>query len=292
MTRPDGATVRLVTDSCCDIAPEQLAEIDVVALPFPFLLGETEYLDDGGVTLAHPAFYQRLREGAAPTTAQVRVSDYLSAFTDAAVSGVPLVFLSFSSALSGTFETALNIRDRVVAEHPDAQIHVVDTRRASIAQGLLVLEAASRRDAGMSADELAAWAESARDAVCGYFTLESLEHLARGGRIPDAVAYAGAMLDVRPVLRFSASGALAADRAVRGRSKSLKALVDHWVKEGDRTTLVIGHADSADDAVHLEELLLAAAPAEKVVHLHVGPVIGSHTGPGMVAVSFMKRADA
>lgn len=280
--------VRLITDSCCDVSPEVLAALDVEVLPFPFELEGEPYLDDG-VSLAATDLYAAMRGGASPTTAQVRIADYQRAFESAATAAEPTVFLSFSSALSGTYETALTVRDRTLEQHPGAEIHVVDSRRASIAQGLLVLEAAARRDQGLSATELVEWVESVRDRVRGYFTLESLEHLRRGGRISDAVAFAGAMLDVRPVLRFSDVGGLVIDRPVRGRKKSLRALVDLWAAEGDGRTLVIGHADSLDDADSLETILLEALPAEKVVRLNVGPVIGSHTGPGMVAVSFMVR---
>jgi DegV family protein with EDD domain len=278
----------LITDSCCDVSPEVLAALDVEVLPFPFELEGEPYLDDG-VSLAATDLYAAMRGGASPTTAQVRIADYQRAFESAATAAEPTVFLSFSSALSGTYETALTVRDRTLEQHPGAEIHVVDSRRASIAQGLLVLEAAARRDQGLSATELVEWVESVRDRVRGYFTLESLEHLRRGGRISDAVAFAGAMLDVRPVLRFSDVGGLVIDRPVRGRKKSLRALVDLWAAEGDGRTLVIGHADSLDDADSLETILLEALPAEKVVRLNVGPVIGSHTGPGMVAVSFMVR---
>lgn len=284
-------TVRLITDSCCDVSPEALAALDVTVLPFPFELGGDQYLDDGK-SLAAADLYAAMRSGASPTTAQVRISDYHQAFESAALSGEPTVFLSFSSALSGTFETALAVRDRVVESHPDAEIHVVDSRRASIAQGLFVLEAAALRDRGLSAVEIAEWVESARDRVRGYFTLESLEHLRRGGRIPDAVAFAGAMLDVRPILRFSEAGGLVIDRPVRGRKKSLRTLVELWAAQGDGRTLVVGHADSPADAEQLEAMLLEALPAEKVVRLNVGPVIGSHTGPGMIAVSFMAREGA
>lgn len=283
--------VRLITDSCCDVSPEVLSALDVEVLPFPFELEGEPYLDDG-VSLAAADLYAAMRGGASPTTAQVRIADYQRAFESAAMAGEPTVFLSFSSALSGTYETAFSVRDRTVEQHPGAEIHVVDSRRASIAQGLLVLEAAARRDQGFSATELVEWVESVRDRVRGYFTLESLEHLRRGGRISDAVAFAGAMLDVRPVLRFSDAGGLVIDRPVRGRKKSLRALVDLWAAEGDGHTLVIGHADSLDDADYLEAILLEALPAEKVVRLNVGPVIGSHTGPGMVAVSFMVRDSA
>lgn len=279
----------LMTDSCCDLPRETVERYGIEVLPFPFTLDDVEYLDDLGDTLSHVAFYESMRAGGLPNTAQVPMSAYLSAFRAAAQAQTPLVFLSFSSALSGTHDTSLIARDVVIAEFPEAEIRIVDTHSASTAQALLVLEAGRLHAAGATAAEIASWAQTNRHRVNGYFTLETLEHLRRGGRISDVAAAAGAMLDVRAILKLDCDGALVIERVARGRKKSLRALAEIFAKRAHgpaENTVVIAHADSEADALLLETLLRANHEIGEVVHIDVGPVIGAHTGPGMVACVF------
>lgn len=283
MTQP----YRLYTDSCCDLPHDIVERLGVSVLSFPYVMDGVEHLDDLGRSLSPRAFYDAMRGGSQPTTAQVPLPAYLDAFTAAAEAGEPIVFASFSSALSGTHGSALVARDAVLAEHPDAEIHVIDTRCASAVEGLVVHEAARKRDAGLSAGELAEWLTVSRTRAHGAFTLESLEHLRRGGRISDVAAVAGAMLDVRPVLRINAAGELVIDRAVRGRKKSVRAILDRFDELSDpgAATAIVAHGDAPDEAAALEDALRERTAAE-IVRCDVGPVVGSHTGPGMLAVVF------
>lgn len=282
----------LITDSCCDL-PRALVEAHgIEVLPFPFALDGVQHLDELGDSLSHAAFFDAMRAGAHPTTAQVPMVEYLEAFRAAAASGRPTVMLSFGSALSGTFESALFALNAVRSEFPEAELEVVDGRCASIAQGLLVLEVARRRESGVSAADIVTWIVSNRTRVNGYFTLETLEHLRRGGRISDVAAAAGAMLDVRPVLRFDTAGALVIDKVARGRKKSMRSLADAFAERADASaeaTVAIGHAGCESDARVLEAMLRERADIGEVLHLEIGPVIGAHTGPGMVACAFWGR---
>ena len=207
----------LITDSCCDLPRDIVDRYGIEVLPFPFTIRGEQHLDELGDTLSHADFYAAMRQGAEPTTAQVPLPVYLAVFRAAAGQGMPAVLLSFSSALSGTCDTAMIARDTVLAEFPGARIEVVDTVSASTAQALLVLEAGRLHADGATADEIVAFALDASQRINGYFTIETLEHLRRGGRISDMAAAAGAMLDVRPVLRLDEHGALVIDRVVRGR---------------------------------------------------------------------------
>jgi len=279
----------LATDSCCDLPHALAEELGLTVLEFPFTLDGEQHFDDLGVSMPAAVFYDAMRAGAAPTTAQVPMTSYLRAFTSAAESGTPMLFLSFSSGLSGTFDAALIARDSVLASHPAAQIRVVDTLSAAALQALLVIEAARRRDDGASFEELSAWAESEKRCANGYFTTESLESLRRGGRVSDMAAFAGTMLDVKPILRVNGRGELVVDRAVRGRRKSLRAIAEAFAKRAAATengTVVVAHGDAAADAAVLEELLRERADIGRIVTVDVGPVIGTHTGPGMVAAAF------
>jgi DegV family protein with EDD domain len=279
----------LITDSCCDLPRETVDRYGIEVLAFPFTLDDAQHFDELGDSLSHAAFYEAMRAGALPTTAQVPITAYLAAFRAAAESGTPAVMLSFTSALSGTFGSALIARDTVLAEYPEAEIYVVDTCSASTAQALLVLEAGRLHEAGASAGEIAEWAETSKQLVNGYFTLETLEHLRRGGRISDVAAAAGTVLDVRPVLKLDRHGALVIDKLARGRKKSLRSVADTFAERAADPagkTVVIAHADCEPDAHALETLLRARADIGEVVHIEVGPVIGAHTGPGMVACVF------
>ena len=286
MTRSDFV---LVTDSCCDLTRDIVDAMEIGVLEFPFTLDGEQYFDDLGAAMPHAQFYERMRQGSAPTTAQVPMSAYLAAFRSAAEAGKPLLLLSFSSGLSGTYDAAVIARNAVVAEFPGADIRVVDTLAASAHQGLLVLEAARRRDAGVTIDELEAWVLGNTQCLNVYFTIDSLEALRRGGRVADWAAAAGTMLDVKPILRVNSRGELVVDRAVRGRRKSLRALAEIFGRRAVDTaasTVVIGHADADSDAAALEVLLRGTCEIGEVLTFDLGPVIGSHTGPGMVAAVF------
>lgn len=236
-------------------------------------------------------FYDAMRSGSTPTTTSVPLGDYLACFRSHVETGREVVFLAFSSALSSSFESALMARDTVTAEFPEATIRIVDTLRASIAQGALVAEAVRRRDAGATAAELESWALQARHDTAGHFTAESLEHLRRGGRVSDMTAAAGAMLDIRPLLGFTPEGGLKLEGVVRGRKRSLRSLVERvGAIEHDTPHLLVGHADCAEDAERLEALILEVKPGARLMRCDIGPVIGSHTGPGMLAVAFVSQA--
>ena len=283
----------LITDSCCELPRTVADELGIVVLPFSFTLDGAEHLDELGDSLSHADFYSALRAGALPTTAQVPMGSYLGAFRAAASAGLPAVFLSFSSGMSGTFESAQLARTTVLSEFPTADIRIVDTRCASAAQSLLLLLAGRLYASGATADEIEEWARENRDHIHGYFTLETLEHLRRGGRISDVAAAAGTMLDVRPVLRIDRAGRLRIDRATRGRKKSMRALADILAQKAvdpAGRTVVVAHADCARDAAALVAMLSERVDIGEIVTLEVGPVIGTHTGPGMLAVAFFGAA--
>lgn len=279
----------LVIDSCSDLTADMVDALDVEELHFPFVLGAEDRIDDFGRTLPHREFFAAMREGAAPTTAQIARPELLRVFGDAAAAGRPVVYLGFSSGLSATFDSASVVADMVRAEYPDARIYLVDTLSASIAEGLLVHEAAKRHAAGASATEIVDWVESVKQRVNGFFTLENLESLRRGGRISDAAAAAGTMLDIKPLLTFDRDGGLVLKRSIRGRKKSLAALVDIVAERRDPAigeTIAIGHADAPDEAERVREMIVERFAPSEVLMLEIGPVIGAHVGPGMVAVAF------
>ncbi len=284
--------VALIADSCCDLPVELLERYDIHTLLFPYVTDGVEYIDDFGQTTSHADFYRSMEEGKQPTTTQIPLRSYLDVYRGLAEQGIPAVHLSFSSALSGTYETALRARDMVLEEFPDARLEIVDSLRASTAEGLMVLEAARYIERGYSLDELVAWMLAERLSYRGYFTLATLEHLRRGGRVSDVAATAGAVLDIKPILHIDDEGQLKIDRTVRGRKRSLRMLADTVAKrivDPESQTVAIGHGDAEEDALRLRDLVAERVDVKEFVFLQTGPVIGSHTGPGMVSVVFRNQ---
>lgn len=280
----------LIVDSCCDLPYEVIDREGVELVEFPYVTSAGEQADDLFHTSTPHEFYQAMRDGEEPTTAQVPVAVYTEVFERAIASGVPTVYLCFASGLSGSYDAAVLVRDQLVAEHPDAELYVVDTCLASVAEALLVHEALRLRDEGMTARELVDWASEARYFVDAQFMVDDLEALRRGGRIPSTVAYAGAKLDVKPLLTIAVDGTLALSGVARGRKKGIKQLADYCLKRmdahGPTRFVVIGDADCPKDAERLKDALAKADESLLFLESSIGPTIGSHVGPGMVAVVF------
>lgn len=262
-------------------------------LRFPYLLDGEEHIDDMFASLSAREFYGKMRKGADCSTAQIPLMTITETLTRAAESGVPTVYLGFTSGLSGTFDTISLIRDQVVAEHPGAELYVVDTKLASIAEGLLVYEAIRQRAKGLTAAELVAWANEARFFVNEQFTLDELEWLRKGGRIPASVAFAGSKLDVKPMLDISLEGKLTLTGVARGRKKGIRQLAEyyrrHAIELGCGTQIVIGNADCPKDAERLKDEICKIDDTVLFLETTIGPVIGSHVGPGMLALTFMGK---
>ena len=284
------AQCHLIVDSCCDLPARLVQREGVTLMKFPYMMDGGTFEDDLFESSSAEDFYNAMRKGAEPSTAQVTLQTLTETFAAAAREGTPCVYLAFSSGLSATYDAACVVRDQVLAEYPDFEFYLVDTRLASVAEGLLVYGALVQHEQGMTAAELAAWAEEARCFVNEEFMVDDLEALRRGGRIPASVAVAGAALDVKPLLLIGEDGKLALTGVARGRKKGIKQLVEYYKKNvdpaGPTHPAIIGHADCPKDAGRLKEALLKEDPNLLILECSIGPVIGSHVGPEMLAVVF------
>lgn len=284
------AHCHLIVDSCCDLPAHLVQREGVTLMKFPYMMDGGTFEDDLFESASAEDFYNAMRKGSEPSTAQVALQTLTDTFTAAAQEGTPCVYLAFSSGLSATYDAACVVRDQVLAEYPDFEFYLVDTHLASVAEGLLVYGALVQHDNGMTAAELAAWAEEARCFVNEEFMVDDLDALRRGGRIPASVAVAGAALDVKPLLLIGEDGKLALTGVARGRKKGIKQLVEYYKKNVDAAgpthTALIGHADCPKDAARLKEALLKEDPNLLILECSIGPVIGSHVGPEMLAVVF------
>lgn len=279
----------LYIDTCSDLPAHVVDELGVRVFHFPYALDGVERLDDFGVTYSRAEFYAAMREGQHPTTMQVPRHVFLETFRRHAEAGEPVLYLAFTSALSGTFDVAWMARQEVLEQYPDAEIRLVDTQAASVAEGLLVYEAARRWRDGVPLADIEAWAIAQRPYLNGWFIVDDLEALRRGGRLPGAAAAAGTFLDVKPLLRVSSSGKLEIRRSIRGRLKSTRALADlvsERAIDPESQTMLVGHGDCLADAERLRDVIMEKSGVRDVIISEIGPVIGTHTGPGMLAVVF------
>lgn len=280
----------LIVDSCCDLPFEYLDKPYIELVQFPYIMSDGQHSDDLYQSVTPKQFYDGMRSGEMPTTSQLSMLRVMELFTAAAKAGKPAVFLCFTSGLSGSYNSCCLAKEQVLSEYPGAELYVVDTKLASIAEGLLVYEAVKQCEKGLTASELAAWAEEAINYVNHMFMIEDLEILRRGGRISGTVAFAGAALDVKPMLYIDIDGKLGLTGVARGRKKGMRQLADLYAKtaiqQGTSQTVIVGHADCPKDAEKLGELVRKVDASADVRICNIGPVIGSHVGPDMLALVF------
>jgi len=280
----------LIIDSACDLPAELLQDEGITLLHFTYATNDMVYPDDLWQNTSHHMFFEGIRKGATYTTQSIAPMMYEQAFEGAIKDGKPAVALLFTSGLSGSFQIAEMAADRVRERHPEAELYVVDTLRASIAEGVLVYEALRQRARGMSAAELAQWALEARHVVNNIFMVEDLDCLKRGGRIPASVAFAGSKLDVKPMLFIDADGKLSMCGVVRGRKKGIKHMIEVYLKSADmlgaNRCVVIAGSDCEKDVKNLREQLQKADANVLIIESQIGAVIGSHVGAGMLAMAW------
>ena len=289
---------RIVVDTCADLTPEIAATLDVDILGFPYILDGVEHTDDIWTSITPQGFYDAIRHGAKASTSAISLGRYLEYFTQCAKEGTPTVYLCFTSALSSSYEFACNAAAQVREEYPEFELYVVDNALPCACGELLALEAVRQRAAGLSASELVAWANEAKTCVHGYFTLDSLDSLAAGGRIPPAAAQLSSKLDMKASLSFDLAGSLSLTGVSRGRKKALKGLLksfrDNYVLDPSLPMTIVT-SDAEKDGDWLEAAIRKEEGCADltIIRGSVGPTIGAHVGPGMVAAIFWgkNRAD-
>lgn len=284
------AAYTILTDSCCDLPAELAAELELEVLPLRLeMSGSTyrNYLD--GREIGFQEFYSRIRGGENAVTSAVSVGDFETAMRAVLDRGEDLLCICFSSALSATYQSASIAADSLREAYPDRTLYVVDSLCASMGQGLLVWLCAQEKRNGKSIREVRDFAEQQKGSVCHWFTVDDLYHLKRGGRVSATTALFGTMLSIKPVLHVDAEGRLIPMEKARGRKASLTALVDQMeetaVSPGYQTVF-ISHGDCLDDAKFVASEIRRRFGTQNIIIDYIGPVIGSHTGAGVVALFF------
>ena len=281
----------ILTDSCCDLSAEMAAELGVEVLPLSLQMGDRtyrNYLD--GREIGFHEFYERVRSGELATTSAVNVGEFEEKMREILKTGKDILSISFSSALSTTYQSSVIAAEELKDEFPDAKILTVDSLCASLGQGLFVYLCAQEQKKGKTIDEVKTFAEETKGRVCHWFTVDDLMYLKRGGRISATTAVLGTVMQIKPVMHMDNDGHLANVTKARGRKAALKALAqklaDTAINPAEQTVFIC-HGDCIEDAEYTAEQIRALTPVKDIIINYVGPVIGAHTGPGVISVFFV-----
>lgn len=223
-----------------------------------------------------------------PITSQINSFRFFEAFEKYAKENIPIIYIAFSSALSGTYNSSLIAREEILEKYPNADISIIDTRSASLGAGLLVYEACKLRENGASKKDIVNHIENLKLKVNHIFTVDDLNHLKRGGRISPAVATIGSLLQIKPILHMPEDGTLQNFSKVKGRKKAIRTLYSHFEERFDYSkddTIFISHGDCIEEANKLASMIKENYDVNIVIN-YIGPVIGSHSGPNTLALFF------
>ena len=281
---------KIITDSACDLPKAMLAQLDVIATPL-YVLYKGENMPDTVEDDPVAEFYAAMRGGEVAKTSAVNPESWATVIEPVLAAGYDALVLAFSSGLSTTYQSAVIAASDLMEKYPQRKVIVVDTLCAALGQGLLVWYTCKKRDEGLSLEELAAWVEDNKLHLAHWFTVDDLVYLKRGGRVSAATAVVGAMLNIKPVLRVDDEGHLISASKVRGRKSAVKALADKLDEAIGfaNSTVFICHADCMNDAQLLKSMVLEKHPGVDVMIGNLGAVIGSHAGPGTLALFFMDK---
>lgn len=283
----------ITTDNMADLPEEYLKEKQLLTMSLTYLLDGQTYNAEN--SLPYQEFYKKMREGCMPTTSQINPQEAKEKLAEFLKINKNIIHIAFSGGLSGTFNSVRLAAQELMVEQPDCRITVIDSLAASMGEGLLVYKALEQQEAGLSYEEMVEWIENNKLHVCHYFTVDDLFHLYRGGRVSKAAAVLGTMINLKPVLHVDDEGHLIPLSKVRGRKKSLNALVDGMEKQmgsfrEKNDIIFLSHGDCYEDALYVQEQIKKRFGIEKFMISPVGPTIGAHSGPGTVALFFMGEA--
>lgn len=280
-------TFAIVTDSGADMPESYYLENGVECVQLGFTMNNVNYGGEDGEKIDVRDFYQKLRDGAMPTTYQVTSESAKGHIEKFLKAGQDVLILTFSSALSGTSGSFQVAARTLLEEYPERKVLVVDSLCASMGEGLFLDYVLKFAETGKTIEETRDYAESIKLKICHHFTVDNLFHLKRGGRVSSVTAIVGTILKIKPVMHVSDEGKLVAIGKAMGRKKSLHTIVDNMfesmVGEEDGP-IFISHGDCMEDVEYVKSLILERKPDAKITVHYVGSVIGTHSGPGTLAL--------
>ncbi len=279
--------------SAADLSKEHFERIDVRYICFHYMMDGVTYPDDLGQTLSADEFYARMARGAETKTSQVNIAEYVEYFSGFCAQGLDIVHVTLSSGISGTYNSACSAALIVKERFPEREIYVIDSLGASSGYGLILDTAAAKRDQGMSAKELADWIEQNRLRLHHWFFSTDLSSYVRGGRISKTAAFFGGVFEICPLLNMDNLGRLVPRKKVRTKKNVIREIVQRMVENAENGTDYDGKCFISMSACREDAEAVAALVEEKFPRLNgkvlinnIGGLIGSHTGPGTVALFF------
>lgn len=281
---------QIFTDSSSDLPEEYLAKEDIISMPLSFSIEDKQYYSG---EMDSTTFYRKMREGSMPTTSSVNVSEAYKAMESALKKGRDILYIGFSSGMSSTFQNVRIAKEEIAPQYPDRKIVLVDSMAVSLGQGMLVYLTNKIKQTGASLEKAAEWAASHTHCLHHYITTGNLTHLHRGGRISRATKMLGSMLGVQPIL-YMENGKPKVVGSKRGSKSSLQSLAQHMgdkVKSVAEGLCFITHTDCEKDALYLSEVMKELFPIKEFLIHQAGPVLGTHTGPGAVALFMMDGSE-
>lgn len=282
--------MKIFTDSGCDLPKSYYEDHDVVLFPLRVQLNGNEY--DDVISIDPKEIYDAIRNGAHPKTSQVSPELFLSHFEQLAKSGEEGIYIAFSSELSGTYSTAIMIRNQLLEQYPSLKLAIIDSKCASLGHGFLIEEAVQLRDAGSSVEEIEEKIEALAPQMEHLFTVEDLDYLAKGGRVSKASAFLGGLLSIKPILNVE-DGKLVPIEKLRGRKKAIARMLDLMQERGGNFSdkvVGISHSDDPTFANEVKASIQDKLAPKAIQTTMIGSVIGSHVGPGTIAIFFINKS--
>ena len=279
----------IYTDSCADLTKEMYGALELRCIPLDVIVENEEPVADDKIDIKE--IYAKLRAKQSASTAAINIDRFLQCFEAAAKEGLDVLYLCFSSGLSSTFSSSVIAMRELQEKYPENKFYAVDTLCASMGQGLLVYYAAKKKEAGASIEEVRDFVESTKLNLCHWFTVDDLFFLKRGGRVSAATAVVGSLLNIKPVLHVDNAGKLINVSKARGRKASIDTMFENMKKSmfpiEQNQTVFISHGDCIADAEYLADRIRTEMGIKDIQINYVGPVIGSHSGPGTLALFFL-----
>ena len=277
-------TFKILTDSTADLPESWTQEHDVQVLGLTIQLDGQTYETVGPDKLTSEQLLAKMESGSKPTTSQINVGQFEDVFRQYAQEGTAVLYVAFASALSGTYQSAVMAREMVLEDYPEAIITILDTKAASMGEGLLVMKAVEARAAGQSLEQTEDLLQSLVPRVKTYFLVDDLNHLMRGGRISKAAALMGSLVNIKPIIAVTSDGSLDSVAKVRGKKKAQAEVVRMTLETISDPRVVVAYAGEKEVAENVKEQLLASGQVTEVLILPLGPVISTHTGPGTLGL--------
>ena len=285
----------IITDTSANLPTEYLDREGVAAIPYGCRYRGAEHTLADTARFDGRGYYEAMRGGMAVKTSLISPQTYTERFREPLAAGEDVLFIGMSSGISNSHHCAVLAAEALAEEFPERSIRLVDALGASLGEGLLVMEAVEARRKGASLEETAELVTALRTRMCQIFTVDDLMYLRRGGRLSNAAAIIGTVLQIKPLLKGNPEGKIVATAKVRGRRRAIEALAERYTalaSAPETQTVGIAHADCAEDAKYLSSLLWKSRPPKEILTVMYEPVTGSHVGPGALALFFLGGENA